>query len=93
MSTPRKTAAKPLATLKIGHTTLLLPADAAMKVMSLLTGAVACEQDYDRSTYKRFVTVDDAQLHCAVEMIDPKQVRMPPSAEPAPAKPLRLGRS
>jgi hypothetical protein len=93
MSAAKKPAAKPVATLKIGHTLLLLPADSAMKVMSLLTGAVECLEDYDRSTYKRFVVVEGEQLHCAVEMIDPKHIRMPPAQEPDPARPLRLGRS
>lgn|GEM_PF-1353564 len=80
--------------LTVGFVQILLPADAGLKVVALLRGAVEGHLRYDASVDRIFEI--DGELgveYCAVKA---GQVRMPkpPAAPPAPAaighEPLKL---
>lgn len=75
-------SAKPvqMACLTIGHVTVLLPADKAMKVADALQYAVPATKTYDRGYA---YIVEDEPLAVEFALVSPNQIRMP-SGEPYP---------
>ena len=88
---PKATAA--MCCLTLGHLEILLPADAGLKVVQLMRGALCCGRDYDSNMNRVYVLRDELD----VEYINvrPGQVRAaaPPAEDPdTPSTVLRLGR-
>lgn len=78
----RATASKNLqmAHMRIGHVSILLPADKAMKVAEALQHAVSASREYDHG-YAYIVEEEPLQVEFA--LVSPGQIRMP-SGEPYP---------
>lgn len=89
----RAVASKPMCCVTIGFTELLLPADAGLKLVGLLQGAVGCIEAYDGSLRHEF-RVSPGPLRVSLQMVTPGQIVMPPGVQPQPGalptKPLRL---
>lgn len=80
----RSRATKPvqMACLTIGYQDYLLPADKAMKVMTLMQGVVHCRMSFDHRPPLYLVGAQPVELE--LKLIQHSQVRMP-SAEVHPA--------
>jgi hypothetical protein len=82
---------KSVACVHIDHLSLLLPTEAAHKVMLLLDQAVRVDRDFRRDGSHRLVYVMRGQPDIELAKVHPGQVvRPPPNAEDQPQRQLQL---
>lgn len=75
--------------LTLGHLEILLPADAGLKVVQLLRGAMRCDSNYDRGMSRHYVLRDELDVEYIA--VRAGQVRAPTREPDADSPILRLG--
>lgn len=95
-STPKAMAA--MCWLNVGHVEILMPADAGLKVVQLLRGAVECRHRYDHESGGRYYELRE-ELDVEYAAVKAGQVRAKkPEADASPSflqlghEPLKLPR-
>lgn len=82
MATP-----KPMCAVTIGFETYLMPADAGMKVVQLMTQAVTVEREFGAALRDTYSVGDTPRVEYVA--VKQSQIKMPEGAETIPARPSR----
>lgn len=68
---------KPMCVVSIGFTSLLMPAADGARLMTMLAGAVECDNDYRINTLGGIWVVKDQAPRLEMEMVTADRIRMP----------------